>query len=223
MFFGYNVTEYMNNKISKAAKHNVKLMGTLEQRFEVSCKDRVRQGMRRERVVQECILRGDGTASCTCHKPKLLHLPCSHVIAACIESAVFRATFVSPYFKKETIVAVWAQEVYGIGILGPFTQNQPPILYVPDPDRKRAGPGRRQTRRIRNAMDESEAARVETRCSQCNGYGHNYKKCPMNEVHAAAEAGPSGNPADGRAPEFQSSTGSRPRPRRSVSSRSAPV
>ena len=141
MFFGYNVTEYMNNKISKAAKHNVKLMGTLEQRFEVSCKDRVRQGLRRQRVVQECIMRGDGTASCTCHKPKLLHLPCSHVIAATIESAVFPATFVSPYFKKETIVAVWAQEVYGIGILGPFTQNQPPILYVPDPDRKRAGPG----------------------------------------------------------------------------------
>jgi hypothetical protein len=174
-------------------------------------------------VVQECILRGDGTASCTCHKPKLLHLPCSHVIAACVESGVFPASFVSPYFKKEATAAVWAQEVYGIGILGPFTQDQPPIMYIPDPDRKRVGPGRRQTRRIRNAMDESEAARVEKRCSQCNDYGHTYKKCPMNEVHAAAEAGPSGNPADGRAPEFQNLTESGTRRRRSVSSRSAAV
>src|SRR5438132_2980554 len=43
---------------------------------------------------------------------------------------------------------------------------------------------------------------------------HNYKKCPMNEEHDAAEAGPSGNASDGRPPVFQTSTTSRARPRR---------
>src|SRR5438105_5722516 len=82
MVFGNRITEYMHKKITKAQQHNVRSMGTREQRFEVTCKDRSRRGVRRERVLQECLLREDGTAACTCHKPKLLHLPCSHVIAA---------------------------------------------------------------------------------------------------------------------------------------------
>src|SRR5438034_829876 len=73
------------------------------------------------------------------------------------------------------------------------------------------------------SMDESELAKVARKCSQCNNYGHNYKKCPMNEQHNTAEAGPSGNASDGRPPEFVSTTASRARPRRSVSSRSGVV
>src|SRR5438105_982296 len=100
MVFENRITEYMHKKITKAQQHNVRPMGTRKQRFEVACKDRSRRGVRRERVLQECLLREDGTAACTCHKPKLLHLPCSHVIAACVESGVQPRSFVSPYFTK---------------------------------------------------------------------------------------------------------------------------
>src|SRR6266542_6321103 len=82
MVFGYRITEYMDKKITKAQQHNVRSMGTRQQRFEVACKDKYRRGVRRERVVQGCLLREDGITACTCHKPKLLHLPCLHVIAA---------------------------------------------------------------------------------------------------------------------------------------------
>src|SRR5438045_8702703 len=98
-------------------------MGTRQQSFEVACKDIYRRGVRRERVVQECLLREDSTAACTCHKPKLLHLPCSHVIAACVESEVQPTTFVSPYFTKEAVACTWDQEIYGIGLFGWFTHN----------------------------------------------------------------------------------------------------
>ena len=82
MVFGYRITEYMDKKITKAQEHNARPMGTRQQRFKVACKDRCHRGVHKERMVQECLLREDGTAACTCHKPKLLHLPCSHVIAA---------------------------------------------------------------------------------------------------------------------------------------------
>src|SRR5437667_6254980 len=40
MVFGNRITEYMHKKITKAQQHNVRSMGTREQRFEVACKDR---------------------------------------------------------------------------------------------------------------------------------------------------------------------------------------
>ena len=63
------------------------------------------------------------------------------------------------------------------------------------------GIGRRQTRRIRNGMDESEAGKKKKRYNLCGADDHTYKKCLQLSVPtAAAEAGPSGNPMDGSAP-----------------------
>ena len=36
-----------------------------------------------------------------------------------------------------------------------------------------------------------------------NALGHNYKKCPQNALHDAADVGPSGNPRDGAPPTFR--------------------
>ena len=62
----------------------------MEHRFEVLCKNRTGRGIRRDRMVQESLIIVDGKAFCSCMKPKLLHLPCSHLIAACAESAFSR-------------------------------------------------------------------------------------------------------------------------------------
>ena len=140
-----------------------------------------------------------------------------------MESGVHPTSFVSPYFTKEAVASTWEHEIYRIGVFGTFTQNHAQPWYIPDPETKKKGPGHRQACRIRNGMDESELGKVARQCKQCNNYGHNYKKCPMNEQHNAAEAGPSGNASDGRPPEFVSTTASRARPRRSVSSRSGVV
>src|SRR5207237_5360173 len=100
-------------------------------------------------------------------------------------------------------------EIYGIRVFGTFTQKHAQPFYIPDPETKKTGPSHRQTRHIRSGMDESEVGKVPKWCTQCNNYGHNYKKCPMNEEHNAAKAGPSGNASDGRPPVFQTSTTSR--------------
>ena len=88
VIFCNRVTNYMKEKIEKAQYHRVVSMGTKDQRFEVSCKDRTGQGVRRQRVVQDCLITPEGKVFCRCKKPQLLHLPCSHVIAACSESGL---------------------------------------------------------------------------------------------------------------------------------------
>ena len=85
--------------------------------------------------------------------------------------------FVSEYYRKETAVHTWGHEIYGIGSLGSFTTLNISPMYIPNPDARR-GVGRRQTLRIRNGMDESEAGKKKKRCNLCGADGHTYKKYP---------------------------------------------
>ena len=150
--FSNMVTKYMKEKIEKAHYHRVVSTGTKDQMFEVLCKDKTCQGVRRQRVVQDCLITPEGIVFCRCKKPQLLHLPCSHVIAACSESGLEPGVFVSEYYRKETVVHTWGHEIYVIGSLGSFTTQNIPPMYIPNPDARR-GVGRRQTLRIRNGMD----------------------------------------------------------------------
>ena len=53
--FRTRVTQYMQDKITKARQHRVISTGTREHRFEVLCKDRTSRVIRRDRVVQESL------------------------------------------------------------------------------------------------------------------------------------------------------------------------
>nr|AAX95176.1 transposon protein, putative, mutator sub-class [Oryza sativa Japonica Group]ABA92383.1 transposon protein, putative, Mutator sub-class [Oryza sativa Japonica Group] len=169
-------------------------------RFEILCQDKAGRGIYRKRVKQECVLKADGTCYCSCAKPKLLHRPCTHVIAAAAECGIPDAVYVSQYFSKQAIYHTWSGEIYGFGIAGEFTETNDEVLNIPDPSKLRGKAGRRRTRRIRNDMDESEAGRVK-RCSKCDEHGHTYKHCPKDkEKPSAAEAGLSGSAANGARP-----------------------
>ena len=178
--------------MEKARFHSVISMGTKEQRFEISCRDRTGQGVRRQRVVQEVLITIDGRVFCRCQKPKVHHLPCSHVIAACSVSGLDAASYVSHYFKKEAAAQTWCHEIYGIDILGPFTQKNSHPMLIPDPAMKR-GIGRRQTHHIQNGMDESEVGKKKRCCCrgwtfrESNGWiGSTYKNSPHLVVHVTS-------------------------------------
>lgn len=194
------ITKYMDDKIKKASLHRARPMGTTENRFEILCRDRGRRGANRERSVQECVLRDD-SCSCSCMKPSLLHRPCSHVIAACSVINLSPTIYVSQFFFKEIVVTTWNAEIYGFHLIGTFTKDPGPnYLRGPDTTRLKQKRGRRKTRRLRNDMDESEVGRVEIVCTKCNEIGHSFNKCPNITGRTATEAGPSGNPHDGRRP-----------------------
>ena len=153
----------------------------MECRYEVMCRDKTRMGGRREKHVQECILRSDGCI-CSCQKPKLLHLLCTHVIAACFEAGGLQPRlYVSQYFLKESIFMTWRNEIYGFRILGDFiTDPGHNASYIPDPDPEMfQGVGRRKKKHIRNNMDRSEAGPVVRLCSKCHETGHTYKVCTV--------------------------------------------
>jgi hypothetical protein len=157
--------------------------------------------MRHQTPVNECILKFDGTCCCSCMRPKLLHIPCSHVIAACADIRHPVDIYVSCYFRKETIASTWQYEIYRFRMVGSFTETANPVIYIPDPRSARIKRGRRQTRRIRNDMDESELRSRIQRCSACNQSGHTYKRCPNNDARpSSAEAGPIGDATDRRPP-----------------------
>ena len=113
------------------------------------------------------------TCECTCNKPKLLHLPCSHVLAACRQLGLNAISFVSSYYMKEAVINTWTGEMLGFRSMGNF--NTVPLgerRYIPAPELPREGVGRRQCRCIRNDMDESEAGGRTMQCLQCNQFGH---------------------------------------------------
>ena len=101
--YGYKITEYMEAAFKKAHLHRVTPVGSMERQYEVMCRDKARMGGRREKHVQECVLRTDACI-CSCHKPKLVHLLCTHVIATCFEARGLQPRmYVSNYFMKKTI------------------------------------------------------------------------------------------------------------------------
>ena len=61
--YGYKITEYMEAAFKKAYLHRVTPVGSMECRYEVMCRDKALMGGRREKHVQECVLRTD---ACIC-------------------------------------------------------------------------------------------------------------------------------------------------------------
>jgi hypothetical protein len=46
-------------------------------------------------------------------RAKLLHIPYSHVMAACADIEHPVDIYVSNYFRKETSASIWQYEIYG--------------------------------------------------------------------------------------------------------------
>ena len=173
------ITEYMDKKMAKARNHAVQAIGNQERRFEVrlpydkfGCGNQLRT--HEVRIGNEA----RPTCGCTCNKPALLHLPCSHVLAACGLLGLSAVSFVSPYFLKESVLHTWTGEMVGFRAMGNFNTVDPAERqFIPDPRLLRSGRGRRPCKRIRNGMDESEAGGPTVQCFLCNDFGHRNTAC----------------------------------------------
>jgi hypothetical protein len=88
-------------------------------------------------------------------------------------------SFVSPYYGSMAVVYTWTGEMHGYRAIDNFNTVDPgERKYIPDPSLKRTNRDRRQCRRIRNDMDESEAGGPTRQCFLCSAWGHKDDKCP---------------------------------------------
>ena len=90
-----------------------------------------------------------------------------------------------------------------------YVQENAQKNYIPDPAAMIGHRGRRKIRRICNGMDEAEAGRSIKCCTNCGNLGHNYERCPLTDLPGSAEAGQSGNAADGAPLDFKTSSARR--------------
>jgi hypothetical protein len=175
-----SVMKYMNEKMEKGRSHTVVVIGNQERRFEVRLPtDKFGTGnvLRMHKVK----IGSDDwpMCECTCNKPKLLHLPCSHVLAACRHLGMDSISFVSPYYLKESVLNTRTDEMLGFRAICNFNTVIPnERQYIPDPRLLQTSRGRRQSRRIRNDMDEFEAGGPTRQYFLCNQFGHRDMNCP---------------------------------------------
>jgi hypothetical protein len=117
--------------------------------------------MRRQTPIKECILKLDGTCCYSCMRPNLLHVPCSHVMAACADIRHPVNIYVSHYFRKETIGSTWWYETYGFRMVGSFTETANPVIYIPDA---------RSARLRESAVRDGVFVMIRTSQSSVRGY-----------------------------------------------------
>lgn len=115
------ITAYMQAETEKAQSHTVFVMGNTEHRFNVVLRDKAGFGTARSLVTHKVCL-GDhvNEHSCTCNKLKLIHKPCSHVLATCGTIHMDPLNFISEYFMKERVQQAWCDELRGFRVVGNF-------------------------------------------------------------------------------------------------------
>jgi hypothetical protein len=154
--------KWLEKAVTKASRHIVLAMGTHENRFQTIVRAKGVVGWETTLVNHEVNLgrQFNGWAECTCHKPKLLHVPCSHVLASLSQVGVSSMGYISPFYSKDNVEQTWTCEFYGFMACGDFSVYNtdlpiclPPMHMLHHQYGKGEHP---QTRRIRNDMDESE-------------------------------------------------------------------
>jgi hypothetical protein len=135
----------MEKKIQKGRGHIVVATRNQELRFEL-CLQTEKFGTRNIMRTHEVKIGTEQypTCECTCNKPKLLHLPCSHVLAACVMLQMDPMSFVSPYYVRQAVVYTWTGEMHGFRYIGNFNTADPAERkYLLDPSLMRTNRGRR--------------------------------------------------------------------------------
>lgn len=185
------VDSKMKVQKSKANKHTARCFDKQKKTYEVTerggiTRGGVRFGARAFKV------EGEGN-SCSCQRPLLYHMPCSHLIHVYLIHAIDEESpNRMPYqFSSRAVVNTWASrfEPY----LDPT--QWPPYdgeEFVADPNLKIKTRGKRRSKRFKNEMDSGlggsgrkppscvqlDAAPVQNRCSLCHQEGHKKTKCP---------------------------------------------
>ncbi|XP_021740856.1 uncharacterized protein LOC110707155 [Chenopodium quinoa] len=167
-------TSIMEKNISKARYHKVEAYNRRLHIYQVETKrgDRIgRKGGHRHTVNFQLRM-------CTCNKPRIFHLPCSHVLAVCAKYSISERPWVDRVLQSEAYTNTYTPQFWPIPCETAWRDYGGPKL-IPDNSMVR-GQGRPKSRRIRNEMDETN--RPASKCGLCHQQGHNKRSCPSRST-----------------------------------------
>ena len=121
---------------------------------------------------------------CDCGKYQALHLPCSHVVAACSSFHHNYTTLIPDVFKNENVYAIYNKAFKVVHDKSYWPPYEDPEL-CHNPDIRRLKKVRPNGTRIRTEMDEEVEERTLTPrlCGLCRHPGHIGRNCPTNKKH----------------------------------------
>ena len=96
------------------------------------------------------VIMDENTVTCTCQKPQLNRIPCSHVLAVCRLRGIDPGTFVHYYYHIQTLINTWLGEWHVYDNQSDWPENEGPILV---PNDKNITLGRRRVNRIPMWLD----------------------------------------------------------------------
>ncbi|XP_062218620.1 uncharacterized protein LOC133918660 [Phragmites australis] len=178
--FSPKVEQIISRRRSKAHFHRSRIYDLANNDFEVMCRRRYASGYSAGDTVQQCQL-GPNEVKCTCNKPKLHHIPCSHVLAACRDiGGNDGSQYVSPYFTIDALRSTWLPKMRSFNIGTNYKSIEGP-KWVPYPRARRTDPGRPRSTRLQGDMDEADAVDGLRRCKLCKQPGHDRRTCPTRQ------------------------------------------
>jgi hypothetical protein len=72
--------------------------------------------------------------TCTCQKPQLTSIHCSHILACCAQGGISSNGYVAHFYRVNVLLATWAPEFEPFGNSDIWPEIWQPKL-VPDPTR----------------------------------------------------------------------------------------
>ncbi|XP_057535327.1 uncharacterized protein LOC130813505 [Amaranthus tricolor] len=168
-------TDTIDKNIEKARFHDVRIYDIVRGIFEVT----TGRGNKIVGKGGKCYMVDLTATSCSCQKPTMFKLPCSHVLAVCRAHNISYDAFVDPSFHTTEYVATYKNTFMPIPDMFTCAPWNGPTV-VPNPSTNR-GKGRPRSTRIRNEMD-ALVTRSRNTCGSYGFSGRNKKTCPRRNT-----------------------------------------
>ena len=170
--FSPKVDELLERRRLKGNTHTVRPFN-YRQKYEVQTPQYMQGNRIKGGRKHEVLLNVPG-GKCSCQKPQLTGIPCSHLLAACANVGVDSNQYVVPWHKMEHYSATWSPNFAPFGNPDTWPRHEGPTL-IPDAQMYVVKKGRRQKIRIRTGMDAEDTHRYT--CGRCGQNGHVRRSC----------------------------------------------
>jgi hypothetical protein len=176
--FSSKVEEILKKRRGKAHHHRTRIFDLQTNEFEIQCKRRYASAYSDGDTIQQCQLRSN-EATCTCNKPKLQHISCSHIIAACKDMGGNDASqYISLFYTTDALKNTLRLKMRSFATGSNYKAIEGPI-WIPYLQAKRKEPSRPRGTRMRGDMDATETVSNLRRCRICNEIRHDRRTCPQ--------------------------------------------